>query len=32
MQDGADADVDWYGAASKGKIIVNVIDNSGVAN
>jgi len=32
MQDGADTDVDWYGAAGTGRIIINVIDNSGVAN
>ena len=32
MQDGTDNDVDWYGAASKAKIILNVTENSGIAN
>ena len=32
MQDGADNDVDWYGASSKAKIILNVTENSGIAN
>ena len=30
MSDGVDADIDWYGSASTGRIIVNVTDNSGI--
>ena len=30
MSDGVDSDIDWYGASSTGRIIVNVTDNSGI--
>ena len=30
MSDGVDTDIDWYGSASTGRIIVNVTDNSGI--
>ena len=30
ISDGNDADIDWYGSLSTGRIIVNVADNSGI--
>ena len=30
ISDGEDKDIDWYGAGSTGRIIVNVSDNSGI--
>ena len=30
ITDGVDADIDWYGSLSTGRIIVNVSDNSGI--
>ena len=30
ISDGNDADIDWYGSLSTGRIIVNVTDNSGI--
>ena len=31
ISDGNDADIDWYGSLSTGRIIVNVADNSELA-
>ena len=32
ISDGNDADIDWYGSLSTGRIIVNVADNSGIGS